>query len=147
MIEIDWIPAPRKLREFALLLAGLLALWALRAAWETGFLAGAPFEWNTAWRLVIVRAALAFAIAGAGVIVPRAFRPVYVGWMLIAYPISWLVSNVLLAITYFFLFTTIATIFRLLGRDELRRRFDRGASTYWRERGAARPTSHYFKQF
>jgi hypothetical protein len=67
--------------------------------------------------------------------------------MVIAYPISWVISNVLLAVMYFFLFTTFAMIFRLLGRDELRRRFDRGASTYWRERDAARPASYYFKQF
>jgi hypothetical protein len=83
-----------------------------------------------------------------GLLVPQAIRWVYVGWMLAAFPIGWLVSHLLLAAIFFGVIMPIGLILRVLGRDPMRKSFDRSASTYW----IARPTEptdsrRYFRQF
>ena len=45
------------------------------------------------------------------------------------------------------LFTPIGLAMRLVGRDPLRRRFDRQASTYWIKRPEQDETGRYFRQF
>ena len=46
---------------------------------------------------------------------------IYVGWMILAFPIGWTISQVILVVMFFGLFTPIGLIFRLLGRDPLHR--------------------------
>ena len=99
------------------------------------------------WRTPSIFVLVGGAIVAIGIAAPVVLKPVYVGWLMVAYPISWTISNVLLAATYFLVFTTFATIFRVVGRDELRRSFDPKASTYWRERRRTPAASQYFKQF
>ncbi len=48
-------------------------------------------------------------------------RWVYIGWMILAFPIGWTVSQVMLAVMFFGLFTPIGLVFRLIGRDPLHR--------------------------
>ena len=48
-------------------------------------------------------------------------RLIYVGWMVLAFPIGWTVSQVMLALMFFGLFTPIGLVFRLIGRDPLQR--------------------------
>ena len=55
-------------------------------------------------------------------------------------------SFVLLASFYFLLLTPIALLFRLIGRDPLHRRFDRGESSYWAPRKPTASLDRYFHQ-
>ena len=55
----------------------------------------------------------------------------YVGWMDASWPMGWVFSHVLLGVTYYLVITPIGLILRLLGKDPMRRRFDREAKTYW----------------
>ena len=78
---------------------------------------------------------------------PPANRPLFVGLSLLAYPIGFVLSHVILAALFFLLIAPIALLFRLRGRDLMQRRYDPGAPSYW---AAARPTpppSRYFRQF
>ena len=86
-------------------------------------------------------------VSAVGVAFPAAIKPVYLLWMGASFPIGWTVSHILLGVTYFGLFTLVAVIFRLIGRDALARRFDRGAATYWVRRSAPADVARYFKQF
>ena len=52
---------------------------------------------------------------------PEWLRSIYVGWMVLAFPIGWTVSQVMLAVMFFGLFTPIGLVFRLIGRDPLQR--------------------------
>ena len=64
--------------------------------------------------------AAAVALLGAvGLARPRVVRPVFVGWMMLAFPVSWLVSHVALAIVFYGFFTPLTLVFRLSGRDPL----------------------------
>ena len=56
----------------------------------------------------------------------------------------WMVT-VLLALVYYGLFTAMAVAFRLIGRDRLQKRFDRGATTYWIDRASRPDAAQYFK--
>jgi len=90
--------------------------------------------------------ALALVIGPLGLIRPRTIRPIYVGWMVLAFPIGWLVSCILLAIVYYGVFTPIALALGLLGRDALRRR-PRKTGTYWQPKRPVTDVRRYFRQF
>jgi hypothetical protein len=140
MINRD--PTPRQLRQFAV--AGLMIM--PLAAW---LLSGRP--WGDAWLgwqrwLVGALAAAGFAMTAVSIAAPRVLRPVFVGASLLALPIGFIVGEVLLAAIYFLVFTPIAIVFRLIGRDALDRRIDRSAASYWRPKTQPRGAASYFRQ-
>jgi hypothetical protein len=148
MIEINWNPERQQLKNFGLLcLVMCIGLGALRA-WRAGAFGGElPIGWYGPWVVPMTLWTIG-ALAGlVAVVAPQALRPIFVGWMAAAYPISWVVSHVLLGVTYYGLFTLIATVFRIVGRDELRRVPDRRAATYWEDRKPSPGVARYFKQF
>lgn len=107
--------------------------------------------WN--WRTgqetgPIILVGVGWAIGSVGLAVPQAIRWVYVGWMLAAFPIGWVISHLLLAAIFFGVIMPIGLILRVLGRDPMRKAFDRSTSTYWIAR-PAEPTDsqRYFRQF
>jgi hypothetical protein len=129
-------PPPRRmLRQFAalcLVVFGGLAAW----RWANG-------DTGLATRGLAAAGALVGVI---GLIAPAAVRPIYTGWMILAFPIGWTVSRVVLAAVFFLVIAPIAWSFCLIGRDELRlRRQSRG--TYWTERPGSRGAASYFRQF
>jgi len=91
--------------------------------------------------------AAAVALLGAvGLARPRVVRPVFVGWMMLAFPLSWLVSHVALAIVFYGFFTPLALVFRLSGRDPLALK-RRNTESYWQARPQATDVRRYFRQF
>lgn len=146
MLTPNWSPDRRTLRQFAAL--WLLFLFALGfyRAWHGGGLDGDhPFGFEGPWRLPIVLWGLGLLAGAPGLIAPALIRPLYVGMMMVTFPIGWVVSHVLMAVVYFALFVPIAYVFRSIGRDRLKLRFDRDAKTYWTDRPAPRRPSDYFK--
>jgi hypothetical protein len=124
------------LRQFA----GLwLAFFGGMAAWQ-GFVRGRV-------GVAVVLAVLAVVIAGMGLIRPALVRPVFVGWMVLAFPIGWTVSLVLLGLVYYGLFLPIGLVFRLTGRDALGLRPRPGLITYWTARPGVADVRRYFRQF
>ena len=138
VIEVDWRPDDRRLRQFALVLLLGLGLAGAAAAWKLGTVRHvAPIA---LW-------ALGVALAAIGLAAPRWIRPLYIVWMAAALPLGWVMSHVALAVICFLVFTPIALVFRLTGRDLMHRRFDRTAESYWIKRGAPGKAAHYFRQF
>lgn len=71
-------------------------------------------------------------------------------WVVLAPPsflIGMVLSHVLLAVIFWGVMTLIGLVFRLIGRDAMHRRFDRSATSYWTERGAARSPATYFRLY
>ena len=132
--ELNLKPDDRELRIFSLLWLVGFGVFGALIAWRGG--TWAPVVWG-----------LAAVGSAVGLLMPRAMRPIYVGWMVAAYPIGWTVSLVLLALVYYVVFTGFALVFRALGRDPLGRSFDRNAATYWVPRGQPARIERYFKQF
>jgi hypothetical protein len=136
MIDLNLNPSRKELRTFSLLWAAFLAL----VAWIVWRRTGSS---TAAWTLVAV------GMAGAllGLVAPRAMRPVFVGLMIVNYPVGWLMTNVLLAAIFYVVVTPLGIIMRLTGRDPMQRRFDREAPTYWTPRRRDESPSRYFRQF
>ena len=95
----------------------------------------------------MILGAIALVMGLLGLVAPALLRPIYVGWMVLAFPIGWTISLFTLAIMYYGLFTPLALIFRLLGRDPLDRRFEPAAETYWTPKATPTDPRRYFKQF
>jgi len=99
----------------------------------------------------IVVAALFWAagVAGATAVVadPKFGRRFYSAWLLSFLPVSWTVSQLLLAVVYYLVVTPMGVVMQLAGRDPLQRTFDRSAKTYWIQRKPPEDSSRYFKQF
>ena len=127
-------PPLRVLRQFAalcLLVFGGLAAWQVldgRAGGFTALLAGAA------------------GIGILGLVRPAAVRPLFVAWLIVAFPIGWTVSRLMLALVFFGLFTPLALFFRLMGRDELRLRRPTDQSL-WRPKAPPAGPDDYLRQF
>ena len=136
LVELNLQPTRRELRQFAwICLAGLL-LVGLILRWRWGLHTAPMVLWI-----------LGPAIAVIGLVVPAALKPLYIGLMVITYPIGWVVSHVTLAIAYYVVLTGLGLIFRAIGRDPLQRKFDRNAATYWIPRRPTTDVKRYFQQF
>src|SRR5262245_19424406 len=99
--DINFAPPQRVLRQFAglwLIFFGLLACW-------QGFL-----EDNLS--LALAFAAAAALVGALGLVRPQAVRPIFVGWMVLAFPIGWTISHLLLALLFYGLFTPLGLLFR-----------------------------------
>jgi hypothetical protein len=127
-------PTTRLLRQFA----GL---------WLVVFGAIALNQWLGHDRVAfgIAFAVIAVVVGVAGLIAPKLVRPIFVGWMTVAFPIGWVISNILLACLFYGVFTPFGWVRRLAGRDELRvRRLD--ADSYWQPKPMPADVKRYFQQ-
>ncbi len=119
------------------------------AAFAAVFLAGvAAWQGLVHGRLVqaLLLAAAALAAGLAGWLFPQGLRPIFVTWMVLVYPIGWLVSHLVLAVVFYGLFTPLGLIFRLAGRDVLARRFRREPGSFWVDKPTAGDVRRYFRQ-
>ena len=76
-----------------------------------------------------------------------AIKPVYIGMMLLAWPIGMVVSTVLLGAIYYLMFTPVGLLFRLMGRDLLHREIDKNAASYWTVRTTQRTPASYMRLY
>ena len=142
LIQIDWKPDAKKLRQFAVIWLVGFGIFGCIAAWKSGAFLG-----SGKWTAPYVLWTMAAVIGVIGMIAPEVVRPVYVGWMALGLPIGYVMTHVLFGLLYFVVFTGIAVFFRLIGRDKMLRKFDKAAKTYWIRRDSPPPPRSYFKQF
>jgi hypothetical protein len=129
-------PSDRTLRQFAglwILFFGGFAVWQYIAHSRADF--------------AMFLGALAITIGPLGLAFPRAIKPIFVGWLALAFPIGWVVSRVLLMVLFFVVLTPVALVAKTAGRDvlALRRRSD--VTTYWKAKEQPVGISSYFRQY
>jgi len=90
--------------------------------------------------------AIAVVVGVLGMARPAAVRVIYTGWVIAAFPIGWTVSQIMLVILYFVVFTPVALVFRIIRRDPLQLR-RRDAASYWMVKPPAAKAEDYFRQF
>jgi hypothetical protein len=127
---------PRMLRQFA----GL---------WLAFFTALACWQWFGRDRVVLALAcvALALVVGPLGLARPLAIRPLFSGLLWATRPIGWVVSHVNMAAVYYGLFTPMAFVFRLIGRDALTLRPQPRQESYWTVKPMSTDLRGYFRQF
>src|SRR5512140_3864073 len=145
LIELNLHPDRRTLRQFgfiALLLFGGLGAMILWKGRLFGFDLGAAAR-PTAYALW----AVGFVSALLSLVAPAANRFLFVGLVVVTAPVGFVLSHVLMAVIFFGVFTPVGLFFRLVGRDPLRRRFDREAATYYVPHRETGDIERYFRQY
>jgi len=105
-------------RGFGLVFAAVFAAVALLP-----YLHGNPIRW---WSLAIAAAILIVALARPALLAP--FNRV---WTRVGLLLHKIVSPIIMAVAFYGVVTPTALIMRACGKDPLRRKFDRGAESYW----------------
>lgn len=141
MIDLNLNPSKKELRTFSLCAVAFLAIVAWIVWRKTG---SAP--------AAIGIFAAGIAVGLLGMTIPQALKPVFVGLMIVNYPIGWVVTHIVMAFIFYCVVTPVGVIMRLSGRDPMERAFDRTAKTYWKRRshqgeGIVGGKSRYFRQF
>lgn len=145
LVEIDLKPDDRTLRQFGYIaLVGFGALAAM--AWFEVLIFGFGLG-GARSTVAIVLAALAGLSFVQSVIYPKANWPIYIGLTLLAFPIGFVLSYVIMGTLFYGLITPIGLLMRLGGRDPLMRRFEPDAQSYWVQSRSDRGKESYFKQF
>ncbi len=145
MIEVNWRPDERTLRQFGLIaLIGFSFLAVI--AWQELLIFS--FGLGEASTLVAgIFAGLAGVSALFSLVFPKANLPIYLGLTLLAVPIGFVVSHLIMGFLFFGLITPLGVFFKLTGRDSLARRFEPDATTYWTDPRPRRRKDSYFRQF
>ena len=133
--EVIKPPSRTHLRQFAalcLIIFGGMASW----RWAHG-----RHDMST-----MLLGAAAVLIGIPGMIAPALVRPIYTGWMIVAFPIGWTVSRVILGAIFYVVMTPLGVLFRLTGRDAMgRARPTR--TTYWTAKAQPAGLAEYLRQF
>ena len=146
LMEVNWKPEQQALRGFGWI---SLAAFAALGAWIYfrhtifGFGLSEAAAARTAYALWALSAACGLLAAVA----PALLRPLYIGLSAVTLPIGFVVSHVVMALLFYGVFTPVALLFRLIGRDSLCRRFDPAAESYWVKRDATPDVNRYYRQF
>lgn len=132
LIEIQWKPTDRQVRQFAAIC--LIGLPLLTWWWGGG---------TTAIQIVTGIAALLSVMAW---IRPTLIAPLLVVSTLITAPIGMVIGEVIMLLIFLTVFCPLALIFRLIGRDVLQRQIDRSRPSYWEPKAAATSVASYYRQ-
>ena len=134
--DIPRNPTSKVLRQFA-------------AAWLVFFIAWGCHQGFVKGRheLGLALGILGLTFGGVGLIIPPAARGVFVAWMMLAFPIGWAVSLLMLAIMYYLFLTPVALFFRIIGRDPLSRRIDPEVDSYWVAKETPADSRRYFQPY
>jgi len=122
-------------RKFGTIFAGLFALVAIIAFYRAQNLTPTAY----------IFASLALLMIGLAWLYPQALRPFNVAWMTLGLWLGKIVSPIVLGLIFLLIFTPLALVLRLFGRDELLLKGSPSSSTYWKPRSPEDLDMHGFK--
>ena len=102
----------------------LFAVFALLAGWLA-------YKGSSHWMASL---GIATAFAVVGLVFARILHPLNIAWMWFGGILNRVVSPIILGIIYFAVFTPVALVFKLRGRDVLYRKFEPSQPSYWLHR-------------
>jgi NhaP-type Na+/H+ and K+/H+ antiporter len=134
--DLSFNPSSRTLRQFA-------------AIWILFFVGLATWQGVAQHRraLAEVLACVGIVVGSLGLWQPRFMQPIYVGWMIAAFPIGWTVSRLSLAAIFFLVAAPLGSLSRLAGRDRLGLRRPSGKSSHWSPLDEPPDVRRYFRQY
>ena len=145
LITLDMNPDARTLRQF-----GFIAFFGFGFVAALAWFELLVFAFGLgAARPIVAGAFAALAVISAllSLVYPKANLPIYLGLTIVAYPIGFVLSYVIMGTLFYLLITPVGLLFKLIGRDPLNRRFDPEAPTYWTSVAGPRARESYFRQF
>lgn len=145
LVEIDFNPDARTLRQF-----GIIAFIGFGALAALAYYEKLVFAWGLGGARVWVAVgfgALGLLALSFSLVAPRANRVLFVALSLVAFPIGFVLSHLIMATLYFLVIGPVAVALRLLGRDPMNRAIDPQADTYWSPARPGRDKDSYFHQY
>jgi len=132
MISIQWNPERKQLRQFA-------GIWFPAFCALVGWIIGAK---SGQWTAVQMGWAVCGLLSVAGIVYPPSIRPVFVGLILLTFPIGWVISHLLLGAIFYLLVTPIGLALRLTGHDPLQLKAPKENSLWKNPVGKVDPASY-----
>jgi hypothetical protein len=133
LVEMNWTPGDRQLRQFGCV--ALLALPLVGWLWKAGSLG------------IAILAALGVVLAALGWRRPQWLRPIFIGLSLVTFPIGWLVSELTLLLLFYGVFLPLGFVMRAVGYDPLDRSFKPAADSYWQPKKRPTEAASYFRRW
>lgn len=145
LVELNLNPDEKTLRQFGVISFVGFGFLALIAYYEKLIFA---FGLGDA-RLTVVGVFVGLGTLALllSLVYPKANRFLYVGLTIVAFPIGFVLSYVIMGTLYFLIIGPIALLFRLFGRDSMHRGYDPEAPTYWTDARPPRDKESYFHQY
>ena len=92
-----------------------------------------------------------YSLAGLfllGVLVPPLARILHFIWMKLAFCIEWVVTRFIMCVIFYLIFTPLGLMMKLLGKDLLDKKIEKGRASYWKEKTKSHfKPADYEKQF
>ncbi len=132
MIEINWNPTHRQLRQF-----GLICL------------VGLPFfGWmaNANSSVIGALSAIGCLTAVLALAIPQSLKHIFITISLVTAPIGMVMAEVAMLMIFYLVLFPIGLLLRLSCNDPLKRTFDREAKTYWESKRPPKDASSYYRQ-
>jgi len=133
LLDPNWNPSQRQLRQFGLLYAPVLPV----LSWF----------WSFSALSITIAFLVGMSIAICAFVVPRLVKPLFIGLTVIAMPIGLVVGELSLLLVFVFVFLPIGFCFRVLRRDRLRLGLERQSASYWKEKSRPKSLRNYYRQF
>jgi hypothetical protein len=135
MIAIQWNPSEKQLRQFA---GVWFPAFCGLVGWSIGHKTGH-------WSAVEIGWVLAGLLSVGGLVLPALIRPIFVGLILLTFPIGWVVSHLLLGLIFYGVVTPIGLILRISGHDPLQLKKPSGNSV-WKTSIGKTDATRYLRQ-
>ena len=95
--------------------------------------------------LWLATAAILFFICG--LFIPRSLKYFYRLWMGFGFVAGWIMTNVILFLSFFLIIIPTGILLKICGKDLLDEKIDKNKVSYWKKREHLRDSSSYLKQF
>jgi hypothetical protein len=145
LVQLDFRPDSRQLRQFGFIALAAFGLLGASILWKGG-LFGLGFG-DAARPVAVGLWVLGGFSALLSLLWPRGNYPLFVGLSLLAFPIGFLLSHVVLVVLFFGVLTPVGLLLRLLGHDLLSRGFEKDRKSYWVDLPETTERRDYFRQF
>ena len=132
LVEVNWNPTNRQLRQFAAIC--LVALPFLGWMWGGS---GHTIGWL---------AAAGCVIGLVSVLAPAAIKPVFIALTVITLPIGMVIGELTLLLVFFGILLPLGLFFRLIKRDALQLKLDRTCLSYWQPKKQPSNLASYYRQ-
>ncbi len=145
LAQLNLQPTTKQLRQFGVIAVVAFGVLGGVVQWKGGLFG---FDFGESKKTVVYAFWLAGGLSGLFSFVwPAANRPLFTTLSLVAFPIGWIVSHVVLAFLFFGILTPLALFFRLMGRDPLTRSWEPHQRSYWVDMPPPPNNRDYFRQF
>ncbi len=143
MIQIDWKPSHRILRNFGMIGVVAFSAFAALIHYQVGMFKMIPGTPPVIYTLL----GLAGYCGLFALVAPPALKWLYILLTVVSFPIGFVVSYIVVLAMFFLVITPIALVFKVIGRDPMNRIFDPSLSSYWISRTPPATAKRYFQQF